>query len=478
MEQTPEELRQERERALRSLQTNGVPPPPHNVPQQPEAQNPAAAGWKAPNINLNQVTEAARHMDTRDPLSRSMQVNDDDAWETRAHQLIDTEEDGTPKAPSTRSIDMETASEYGERSKNAIIAINKYFSKIQCSEIHFNAPDKIFAKVNGERVQIKAEFTNEEEYNHFIEDLIRRADTHKTFNEIKLKARDVVRMAGGDRMAILMPPLTETIQAAIHKVVARTWNIDTLVENGTLTPQMAKFLQACVQSKVNILVCGEMGAGKTVLLSLLAQEIGDNERVALIEEVPEIFLDKPDVSRITYYPESTSDTAMGLAEVLDTVLYMRMDRVLIGEIHDKGMYRMLRVMAAGSDGSLSTFHAGSAEQALEQVRNHVLLEHGSIPSHVATHFIRQAVNLVVVAQRVGGQHRIKEIVEVEWRNLVDGNETIGRNLIFRYDPKSQQYITESRPDEKGKIQEKAAKYGVNIAPEWFATGKFGQRDRS
>jgi pilus assembly protein CpaF len=155
-------------------------------------------------------------------------------------------------------------------------------------------------------------------------------------------------------------------------------------------------------------------------------------------------------------------------------LYGRYDRILIGEIHDKGMYRMLRVMATGGDGSMSTFHAGDAKSALEQVRNHVLLEYPQLPPATVTHFVRSAINIVVVIENIDGKHRIKQIAEVEWRNLSEDNVQIGLNELFAWDHKGERtmngqpgFISIGRPDENGKLREKAERYGVPLSPEWF-----------
>lgn len=476
----PEELQRQRDRLFRDMSpdrfaasgTNSsdardrVPAPP-NVGVQ-----------KNQDVDFRQKAQEAKEMNRESPMMRAQLVGGPaTGWKTRAKALLETDSVGNPLVAKKRAIDMASSEQYGPQSLNAISTINQYFAREECSEVHFSGPRHLFAKVKGERVRINAEFSSTEDYNHFIEDLIQQADTTQTLTDIKKRARSVIRMAEGDRMAILMPPLVEHTSVAIHKVVARTWDINTLVKNQTLTPNIAEFLQAAVRAKANILVCGEMGAGKTTMLSLLVNQIAPSDRIALVEEVPEIFVDLPDVTRITYYPESTSDVPMGLPEVIDTLLYMRMDRVIVGEIHDKGMYRMLRVMATGSDGSLSTFHAGNAQQALEQVKNHVLLEHPSLPSHVVAHFVRQAVNLVVVLERVNGVHRVTEVTEVEWRNLSEGSDAIGKNTLFKFNRKSESFDVEGRLDEKGKILEKANKHGIHMKPSWFEGVNFGQRKK-
>lgn len=439
------------------------------------AQNPGGASmpWEDPSANNMHETAAAAQALEREALQEATQYAG--GWRTRSEEgLIAVDEQGVPLSSVDRAVDIHSAEEYGELSKQAIAIINKHFASQDCSEIHLNAPDQLFAKYQGERVKIDAAFSSEQEYNRFIEDLVHQADTQHSWEDIKRTARGVVRMQGGDRMMIFCPPLTPTVHVAIHKVVARSWDLQRLIDNGTMTSNMANTLVAAVKSHANILVVGEMGAGKSVMLSLLAQYIGANERIALIEEVPEIFIDLPDLTPITYYPLSPGEQPMGLPEVLDTALYGRYDRIIIGEIHDRGMYRMLRVMATGGDGSMSTFHAGDAQSALEQVRNHVLLEYPQLPPATVAHFVRSAINLVVVVERIDGKHRIKEISEVEWRTLSNETEAMGTNELFAWDRRGEHtldgnpgFVSISRPDDNGKLVEKAKRYGVKLSPEWF-----------
>ena len=431
--------------------------------------------WEQPR-DLEEMADGMGRMAHEERIELARQAQQEGRnWLSRADQgLVALGEDGLPLSTINRAVDINTAQEYKPSSKEAIAIINKYFASQDCSEIHLNSPDGIFAKFQGERVKLDASFDGEEDYNRFIEDLVGQADTNYSWEEIKRQGRGVVRLAGGDRMMIFCPPISATVRVAVHKVVARQWNLQHLVDNGTMTPNMAHFLTSAVAGRANMLICGEMGSGKSSLLSLLAQFIGDNERVALIEEVPEIFVDLPDLTPLTYYPLQGDSVPMGLPEVLDTALYGRYDRIIIGEIHDRGMYRMLRVMGTGGDGSMSTFHAGDARGALDQVRNHVLLEYPQLPANTVAHFIRSAINLVVVMERIDGKHRVKEIAEVEWRNLSEKNVGIGTNILFEWDRHGRKtpdgkpgFISINRPDEEGKLVEKAARYGVHFQREWF-----------
>jgi len=469
LEQDPDQIAKQREEAIRRAATG--------------AGQGAAMPWDQER-DLHDAADRVGALEIEDRQKAAQQAREEGrGWMPRSEQgLVAVGEDGLPLSTVNRAVDMNASQEYKPRSKEAIAIINKYFASSDCSEIHLNSPNRIFAKYGGERVKLETEFEGEDDYNRFIEDLVNQADTTYSWDDIKRIGRGVVRLAGGDRMMIFCPPISAHVHIAVHKVVARQWKLDNLVQNGTMTNNMAQFLTACVASRANILVCGEMGAGKSSLLSILAQYIGDNERVALIEEVPEIFLDLPDLTPLTYYPQQGGDLAMGLPEVLDTALYGRYDRIIIGEIHDRGMYRMLRVMATGGDGSMSTFHAGNAKGALDQVRNQVLLEFPQLPPSTVSQFIREAINVVIVVERIDGKHRIKEVAEVEWRNLSEQNLQVGINVLFEWDRHGQRtpdaqpgFVSIGRPDEDGKILEKAGKFGVAIQREWFPSDNLMSR---
>lgn len=476
-EQTPEQIAERRKALMDEARghstTHGVPTP--ETPPPPSASD---TGWKM-DLDLEATKAEARRQEAESPI-RAIGLGEN-PWRAEPDELLHVDESGHAASPVRRSVDMRMSNEYGEQSRQAISVINKFFASKECSELHFNEPDRIFAKVSGKRVQLKdpsteraLSFTSEEDYNRFLWDLIDNADTYKTLEDIKRRSRDVVKMAGGDRLTIMLPPFTETITASIHKVVARTWKMDDLITKRTLTPDMARFLTAAVRAKANILVIGEMGAGKSTMLSLLAQSIGQDERVALIEEVPEIFLDQPDVKRITYYPNSVTDVPMGLAQVLDTALYMRFDRVMVGEIHEFGMYHMLRVMSNGGDGSMSTFHADNAQQALIQVQNNVQREEG-IQAPNAAHFIRRAIDLVVAIERIDDVHRVTEITEVAQQSLSDTSEAFPLNQLYIFDRDLQEFRKVGHPEEFGKLRRKAKKHHVDFPPEWFAGEDYGVR---
>ncbi len=202
----------------------------------------------------------------------------------------------------------------------------------------------------------------------------------------------------------------------------------------------------------------------TSMINMLSHEFAPNERIAVIEEIPEIQIAQPQVVYLTYQPMQAT---LGLKEVLDSSLYMRFDRVIVGEVHLEGITKMLEVWMTGSDGSFSTYHSDSCERAVERMKLALQLENPNMTAETALGLIRQAVDVVVVLDRVGGLHRCTEIVEIDWRES-GGPGKVGQNRIFALDRKADRHLAAGKPDEKGKVMVKAAKYGIPFSADWFA----------
>ncbi len=435
---------------------------------------PVRRPWEI-DIDLEETSAAMKQAEREAPLRlQELMARADNArsWATRS-ELLEMDASGTQAADIPRAAEMDTADEYDEMSRHAIQVLNKYFASDDCSEIHMGGPAEIFAKLNGDRVRMQCAFSNEEEYNHYIEDLVRQANTHWTFEDIVARHRGVLRLAGGHRMAVMFPPASDSASVSIHKIVARTWQMRSLVDNGTLNVPMANFLRAAVRGRANILICGTLGAGKSTMLSLLAQEISPDERIAILEEVPEIFLEHvADARRFTYYPDGMTEYPLGLNEILDTSLYKRFDRIIVGELHASagGAHNLLDSMAYGPGGSMTTFHAGNAQEAVARLRNAVLVDKPQMPSHVVAESVRSAVNLVVILRRVDGKHRVAEIAEVNHRATNESSDAVTLSPLWVHDPAEDRFHSPARLDAYGRIIEKGREVGVHFDPDWVPGG--------
>ena len=167
------------------------------------------------------------------------------------------------------------------------------------------------------------------------------------------------------------------------------------------------------------------------------------------------------------------DNKYTLDKIIDNALYMRFDRIIVGEIHDKGLFYLLKAMRTGGDGSISTFHAGSSKEVFDMVKNHLIIEHAGFDSTTAANYIRGALDLIVVLEHQGKQHRILEITEVGWEQSAGGvADQAMLNSLYEFERekglKGKHVCTGFLPD-NSRIRRKLQRAGVDINPEWFAS---------
>lgn len=374
---------------------------------------------------------------------------------------------GDPIADFAKRVDVAASrpEEWSDASKQAADAIRAALASREVSEVHGLGPDALFVKHQGSHARVKTTFSSERDYNAFIRGLVDEAETTSTWSDLKTNYRGVLRMADGSSLTVVLPPFTPTVHFTVRKHNLLQWQAQDLIANQTMTPAMMQFLRACAAARVNILLVGQVGSGKTSVLSILTQEFGDNERIALVEEVPEIWIAKPQVASYTYQP---IDPALGLREILDSSLYMRFDRVIVGEIHDRGLAKMLEVMLL-SDGSMSTYHAGSVEQMVERMKIALQMENPQMTAETALSMMRNSVELVVVLGRVNGRHRCLQIAELDWRASGEGERStrLGRNLLWEWSFTENRHVSAGRLDAGGRVYEKGLRYNVRFNPDWF-----------
>lgn len=376
--------------------------------------------------------------------------------------------EGDPPAPpraaaARRRVDLFVSADdvVPEESRAAAHAIRAGLASSQCTEIHGLGPDQLYARYAGQPRRIERAFASEADYNRFVKQMVEEAEAVHDWETITRERRGIMRMRDGASLTVIMPPFADYVCFTVRKQVATSWSADDLVARGSLTTPMLRTLQAAVAARANILIVGEMGAGKTTMLSMLAREFPPSDRVAVIEEVPEIEVPVPQCAYFTYQP---STDKLDLSDILDSALYSRFDRVIVGEVHLHGLAKMLEVMIIGAGGSMSTYHAGSVEQALERMRIGLQLENPQMTADTAMALIRNALDLVVVLERPDGVHRCREIAEIDWRRSDSG--LLGRQMLFEWNPAANGYTVKA-PDQGGRLLAKAKRYGVTINPDWF-----------
>lgn len=280
------------------------------------------------------------------------------------------------------------------------------------TEIMVNSPREIYIEIDGNLVKDESiSFINNEHIVRTIQRLVepmgRTIDSTSPMVDSRLK--------DGSRINAVIPPLsTKGPVITIRKFKESMNSIEELIRVGSLTPDMAKFLEACVNAKLNIIVCGGTGSGKTTLLNILSSFIGSNERIVTIEDAAELRLHQPHVisleTRTTNYEKSGEIT---IRDLVRNSLRMRPDRIVVGEVRGKEAFDMLQAMNTGHEGSLTTLHANGGVDALHRLETMVLMANIDLPVKAVREYIQSAVNIVVNIERLtDGKRKITSISEV------------------------------------------------------------------
>ena len=184
----------------------------------------------------------------------------------------------------------------------------------------------------------------------------------------------------------------EHIIITIRKFKSNMTNIEDFIRMGSLTPYMARFLEAAVKGKLNIIVCGGTGSGKTTLLNILSSFIGSHERIITIEDAAELHLHQRHVisleTRVTNYESNNEVT---IRDLVRNSLRMRPDRIIVGEVRGSEAFDMLQAMNTGHDGSLTTLHANSPVDALNRLETMILMSGLDIPIKAIREYITSAI---------------------------------------------------------------------------------------
>jgi pilus assembly protein CpaF len=192
------------------------------------------------------------------------------------------------------------------------------------------------------------------------------------------------------------------------------FDVDRLMSMDSITPEMVVFIEACVQSRVNLLISGGTGSGKTTLLNVLSKWIPSNERVVTIEDAAELQIQREHVVRLETRPANVEGQGcVTQRDLLRNCLRMRPDRIIIGEVRGAEAFDMLQAMNTGHDGSMTTVHANNPRDALRRVENMVSMAGLNYPVSVIREQMASAIHLVIQLDRMtGGKRKIVSIVEI------------------------------------------------------------------
>ncbi len=281
------------------------------------------------------------------------------------------------------------------------------------TEIMVNSPNEIYIEIDGVLTKDDSvSFINDEHIIRTIQRLIQPLGRTIDANNPMVDSR----LLDGSRINAVIPPLsTKGPVITIRKFKESMSNIDELIRIGSLTPYMARFLDAAVRGKCNILVCGGTGSGKTTLLNILSGFIGDNERIITIEDAAELKLNQSHVISLeTRTMNYETDTEITIRDLVINSLRMRPDRIVVGEVRGKEAFDMLQAMNTGHEGSLTTLHANSPVDALNRLETMVLMGGFDIPIKAVREYIVNAIDLIVNIERMSdGRRKVTSICELD-----------------------------------------------------------------
>ncbi len=280
------------------------------------------------------------------------------------------------------------------------------------TEIMVNGINEIYIEIDGKVMRDDSiSFINEDHIIRTIQRMIqplgRTIDTSNPMVD--------ARLSDGSRLNAVIPPLSLNGPIlTIRKFKDELANIDDFLRSGALTPYMARFLEACVQAKLNIIISGGTGSGKTTLLNVLSSFIGHDERIITIEDAAELKLKQKHV--ISLETRLVNYEGQGEVTIRDLVinsLRMRPDRIIVGEVRGKEAFDMLQAMNTGHSGSLTTMHANSPIDALNRLETMILMAGMEIPIKALREYIENAIDIVVHIERLSdGRRKITSICEI------------------------------------------------------------------
>ena len=295
------------------------------------------------------------------------------------------------------------------------------------TEIMVNGPSDIYIELDGRIIKdTSVSFINNDHIIRTIQRLIQQVGRTIDTSNPMVDAR----LNDGSRLNAIIEPLSVNGPVlTIRKFKRELDNIEDFLKNGTMTPYMARFLEACVKSKMNIIICGGTGSGKTTLLNVLSSFIGDRERIITIEDAAELKLEQSHVisleTRGTNYEGKTEVT---IRDLVINSLRMRPDRIIVGEVRGKEAFDMMQAMNTGHEGSMTTLHANGPKDALNRLETMVLMA-VEIPIKAIREYIENAIDIVINISRMSdGKRKITSICEIVG---FEGDE-IKLNEIFSF----------------------------------------------
>jgi pilus assembly protein CpaF len=290
--------------------------------------------------------------------------------------------------------------------------LEPYLRDPEVSEIMVNGHEQVYVERAGRLYPVAATFADESHLRRTIDKIVSRVGRRVDESSPMVDAR----LPDGSRVNAVVPPLAlDGSVLTIRKFAADPYLVSDLIAFGTLTPPTAELLRACVRGRMNIVISGGTGSGKTTTLNVLSSFVPENERILTIEDAAELQLRQDHVLRLEARPPNMEGRgAVTIRELVRNALRMRPDRIIVGEVRDGAALDMLQAMNTGHDGSITTVHANTPRDALARLETMVLMAGVDLPQRAIREQMASAINLIVQQARLkDGTRRITHITEVD-----------------------------------------------------------------
>lgn len=391
-----------------------------------------------------------KHQELKNRLHKKIleEMNDKDDVETIIPQLDAMAIDIIKEDEQFRgAIDRKKVVEELTHDLTGFGPINPLLMDPEVTEVMVNGPGMVYIERKGKLMLTGIRFRDDEHVMNIIEKIVspigRRIDESSPMVD--------ARLPDGSRVNAIIPPLAlNGPTLTIRKFSADPFKIDDLISFGTLTQEMATFIDACVKARLNIFVSGGTGSGKTTTLNVLSSFIFDDERIVTIEDAAELQLGQPHVITLEARPPNIEGKgAIAIRDLVRNSLRMRPDRIVIGEVRGAEALDMLQAMNTGHDGSLATGHSNSPRDMISRLETMVLLAGVELPVKAIREQIAGAIDLIIQQSRLkDGTRKITKITEVQG---LEGDVIVLQD-IFEY---QQEGI-----DAEGKIKGRLVPTGV------------------
>ncbi|MDS0525884.1 CpaF family protein [Clostridium sp. SHJSY1] len=315
------------------------------------------------------------------------------------------------------------------------------------TEIMVNGADHVYIEKNGKLVLTDAKFKNDNHVLHVIKKIVapigRRIDESSPMVD--------ARLPNGSRVnAVISPLAIDGPSITIRKFAEDPFKVEDLVGFGTMTSKMAEIIKYCVEGRLNIVVSGGTGSGKTTTLNVLSSFIPEDERIVTIEDAAELQLSQEHVVRLETRPANVEGKGeVTIRDLVKNSLRMRPDRIIVGEVRSGEALDMLQAMNTGHDGSLTTGHANSPRDMLSRIETMVLMSGMNLPIKAIRDQVASAIDIIVQQSRLmDGSRKITHITEVQG---MEGDVIILQD-IFKFEQKG--------VDNKGKVKGEFVSTGI------------------